>query len=194
MLAPFICMTFVDKVSRTYLLAAGFFLCMLTLIVLAAVQKTYLGSNNDSALAACVAMTYLYVLFYVVFLDGPLFFYVGEIWPSHVRVRGFTICTVANCLSNIVWTSAAPSAFESIGWAYYIFFIVQAALGGLAAFFIFPDTARKPLEEIAALFGDQDEVVVFQRDLERSHLEVIGSERLSKEDAEQEEKVEKLEA
>jgi hypothetical protein len=59
MLAPFISMTFVDRLSRTYVLATGFLLCMCTLIVLAAVQKNFLGSDNISALAACVAMTYL---------------------------------------------------------------------------------------------------------------------------------------
>jgi hypothetical protein len=115
-------------------------------------------------------MTYLYVLFYVVFLDGPMFFYIGEIWPSHVRVQGFAIGISANCISNIVWTSAAPAAFDGIGWAYYIFFIVQAATGGIASLLFFPDTARKPLEEIAALFGDESEVVVFQRELEASQF------------------------
>lgn len=170
MLAPFISMLFVDKLSRTYVLASGFLSCMCTLIVEAALQKNFLGSNNTSALAACVAMTYLYVLFYVIFLDGPMFFYVGEIWPSHVRVQGFAIGISANCISNIVWTSAAPSAFASIGWAYYIFFIVQAAIGGIACLLFFSDTARKPLEEIAALFGDASEVVVFQKELEASQF------------------------
>jgi hypothetical protein len=47
---------------------------------------------------------------------------------------------------------------------------VQAALGGTAALLFFPDTARKPLEEIAAMFGDRDDVVVFQRDLETEYL------------------------
>lgn len=71
MIAPFICMTFVDRLSRTYLLATGFFLCMCTLIVLAALQKTYLGTENHAALAACVAMTFLYVLFYVMVGKTP---------------------------------------------------------------------------------------------------------------------------
>ena len=185
MIAPFICMTFVDKLSRTYVLATGFFLCMCTLIVLAAVQKNFLGSTNTAALAACVAMTYVYILFYVIFLDGPMFFYIGEIWPSHVRVQGFAIGTTANCLSNIVWTSAAPAAFQSIHWGYYIFFIVQAALGGIAALLFFPDTARKPLEEIAAMFGDRDDVVVFQRDLETEYWKGKNSDKESVQNGEQ---------
>ena len=175
MLAPFLCMLFVDRVNRGYVFATGFFLCMSTLIVLAAVQKNFLGTDNTSALASCVAMTYLYVLFYVVFLDGPMFFYIGEIWPSHARVQGFAIGISTTCLSNIVWTSAAPAAFASIHWGYYIFFIVQAAIGGTAALLLFPDTARKPLEEIAALFGDREEVVVFQRELENSETSMVAS-------------------
>ena len=193
MIAPFICMTFIDKFSRTYVLAAGFFICMCTLIVLAAVQKNFLGSTNTAALAACVAMTYVYVLFYVVFLDGPMFFYIGEIWPSHVRVQGFAIGISANCLSNIVWTSAAPAAFNSIHWAYYLFFVVQAALGGIAALLFFPDTARKPLEEIAGMFGDRDEVVVFQRDLEVEHLKAMNIDKESIQKGEQIEDTEGVE-
>lgn len=187
MLAPFISMLFVDKVSRALMFGTGFVLCMCTLIVLAALQKNFLGTTNTSALSACVAMIYLYVFFYVVFLDGPMFFYIGEVWPSHVRVQGFAIGTCSNCLSNLVWTSAAPSAFASIGWAYYIFFIVQAAIGAAAAFIFFPDTSRKPLEEIAALFGDVSEVVVFQNELERSHLKNEITEKTNAEKLEHQE-------
>ena len=34
------------------------------------------------------------------------------------------------------------------------------------AFFVFPDTLHKPLEEVAALFGDRELVVVYQQELE----------------------------
>lgn len=88
-----------------------------------------------------------------------------------------------------MWTSAAPAAFASIGWGYYLFFIVQAFLGGVAALLFFPDTARKPLEEIAALFGDQD-VVVFQQDLDRKGLG-SGSEKDSVDYAERVQPAEK---
>lgn len=39
----------------------------------------------------------------------------------------------------------------------------------IPALLFFPDTARKPLEETAALFGDQN-VVVLQQDLDRKGL------------------------
>lgn len=171
MLAPLACMLFVEKVSRTYLIASGFFLCMCTLIVEAALQSEYLGTDNKSALAAAVAMTYLYVFFYVLCMDGPMFFYIGELWPSQVRAQGFAIGIAAMCLCNLVWTAAAPAAFANIGWKYYIFFIVQSAFGCVATLLYFPNTLGKPLEEIAALFGDTADVVVFQNDLDESKFE-----------------------
>lgn len=35
--------------------------------------------------------------------------------------------------------------------------------------FFFPDTKGVPLEEIAAIFGDADEVAIYQRDIEIDH-------------------------
>lgn len=183
-------MLFVDKVSRTYLIAAGFFLCMSTLIVLAAVQRNFLGTSNHSALASIVAMTYAFIFFYVIGLDGPMFFYIGEIWPSHVRVQGFTIGISAMAISNLVWLAAAPAAFATIGWGYYIFFIVQSAIGGIATLLYFPNTLGKPLEEIAALFGDHDAVVVFQGELDESRF---GSGSGLQDSAIEEEQVENIE-
>jgi hypothetical protein len=99
-----------------------------------------------------------------------MFFYIGEIWPSQVRVQGFAIGITAMCLCNLVWTAAAPTAFANIGWKYYIFFIIQAAIGGVGAIIWFPNTLGKPLEEIAVLFGDNADVVVFQNDLDESRF------------------------
>lgn len=35
--------------------------------------------------------------------------------------------------------------------------------------FLFPDTNGLPLEEIAAIFGDEDEVAIYQREIEIDH-------------------------
>lgn len=160
-----IAMLFVDRLPRNRLISCGFFVCMCSLIVEAALQKNFLTSTNKGALGAAVAMTYLYVVSYSLCLDGPTYFYIGEIWPSHLRAQGFALSTSVLCATNIVWLQAAPTAFKNIGWAYYIFFIVFAALGSLVALIFFPDTLHKPLEETALMFGDEADVVVLQ-----SHL------------------------
>jgi hypothetical protein len=81
-------------------------------------------------------------------------------------------------LTNLMWLQAAPHAFVSIGWKFYLFFIVITGIGSLVVFIFFPDTLHKPLEEIAALFGDEDTVVVYQRDLDHSAIPIDAIEQV----------------
>lgn len=155
--------TFVDRVPRNRLISFGFFGCMCTLIVEAALQADFLKSTNEGALGAAVAMTYLYVVFYSLFLDGSVYFYIGEIWPTHLRAQGYSLGLGMLCLAQIIWSQAAPTAFANIGWTYYIFFIVFAALGCVVSLLYFPNTLHKPLEEVAAMFGGEEEVITFEQ-------------------------------
>jgi hypothetical protein len=145
----------VDRMPRPHLMTIGLVGCLAALTVEAAIQAVYLGSTNKAALAAGVAMLYVYVFFYAVFLDGPTYFYLGEILPNHIRSQGMTLGMASLCLANIIWLQAAPKAFQTIGWHYYLFFIIFTALGTVWVFFTFPDTRNLPLEEIARLFGDE---------------------------------------
>jgi hypothetical protein len=77
---------------------------------------------------------------------------------------------------NIPWLQAAPTAFKTIGYFYYIIFIIFSAFGALMAFFVFPDTLHKSLEEVAALFGDRELVVVYQQELKGAGGEIALSE------------------
>ena len=160
-----VAMSFADKIKRNRLIALGFGLCTVTLIVSAALQKNYLTSTNKGGLAAAAAMLFVFFAFYSLTLDGSSYFYIGELWPSHLRAQGYTLGMTVLCITNICWTEAAPYAFAAIGWKFYIFFIVPSAIATVVTFFFFPDTLHKPLEEIALLFGDVKDVAVVQRDL-----------------------------
>lgn len=61
---------------------------------------------------------------------------------------------------------SAPTAFNTIGWKFYLCFIIPGTIGGIAMWIWFPDTNGLPLEEVAAIFGDEDEVAIYQRDIE----------------------------
>lgn len=65
-----------------------------------------------------------------------------------------------------MWVQAAPTAFKNIGWKFYLVFIITGALGAAVFWFLYPDTRGLPLEEIAAVFGDEAEVAIYQRELE----------------------------
>jgi hypothetical protein len=67
---------------------------------------------------------------------------------------------------NIIWLQAAPTAFLNIGWKFYLAFIIPGSIGGVAMWIWWPDTNGVPLEEIAAIFGDGDEVAVYRAEIE----------------------------
>ena len=67
---------------------------------------------------------------------------------------------------NVIWLQAAPVAFKNVGWKFYLAFIIPGTLGAIIMWLFFPDTLGLPLEEVAAIFGDADEVAIYQRDIE----------------------------
>lgn len=98
-------------------------------------------------------------------LSGPAYFYFAELWPTHLRAQGYTLGIGAVAVTNIIWLEAAPTAFAAISYYYYVFFIIITAIATVVTFLYFPNTLHKPLEEIAAMFGDDDLVVLYQANL-----------------------------
>jgi hypothetical protein len=95
--------------------------------------------------------------------------YASEIFLTHIRSKGMTVNVIGFCLTNIIWLEIAPTAFANIEWKYYLVFIVLSVFGAAVIFFTFPDTLKKPLEEVAMLFGDLDLVAIYGGDIEIDH-------------------------
>ncbi|KAI1608338.1 MFS transporter [Exophiala viscosa] len=153
---------FVDRISRPLLVTIGMGGCIVSLIAETALIAKYAASTNLAGLRAAVAFLYIYVFFFGAFLDGPTWWYTPEFFPMHLRAHGIAISTATYAITNIIWTASAPTAFANIGWKYYLFFIILSTIGTVYIWFTFPDTKNKPLEEVAALFGDNDIVVALQ--------------------------------
>lgn len=149
----------VDRMARNVLMGIGLTGCLVSLSIFTALLATYNGTDHRSGLATAVAMIYVYPLSYGGFLDGVTWWYAAEIFPTHLRAQGMTIAMATYCVSNIIWLQAAPTAFKTIQWKFYLFFIIITAIGTVIVYLTFPDTLNKPLEEVARLFGDQDLVV-----------------------------------
>jgi MFS family permease len=148
-------MTFVDRVKRVWLISFGLLACALLMMVEMLLQRFYLTTTNKPGLSAAAAMIFIFQTTFSLFLDGASYFYVAEIWPSHLRPQGFAIGMATLCSTNMIWLLAAPSAIAHIGWKYYLFFVCIPAIAAVVVFFCFPDTLRKSLEEIAGMFGDE---------------------------------------
>ncbi|KAK5115049.1 hypothetical protein LTR62_001746 [Meristemomyces frigidus] len=165
LIAPFL----VDRFPRPKYIAFGVLGCMATLIVEAALVATFVEKaevTNTSALLACVAMFFVFQIFYGICLDGTQFSYLGEVFPTHIRAKGICLGVATISFMNIVWLQSAPVAFVKVGWKFYLAMIVPGTIGGVCMWIFFPDTKGIPLEEVAAIFGDADEVAVYEREIE----------------------------
>lgn len=148
---------------------------MIVLSVVAAIDANvhkFIADGNSAALRAGVAFLFLIEVPYDFFLNGMQFIYISEIWPMHLRAKGMSLGVAMISLMNIVWLQSAPTAFEKIGWYFYLFFIIPGTIGAVIMWFFFPDTLGLPLEEVAAIFGDHEEVAGYMRDIHITDDEV----------------------
>jgi Sugar (and other) transporter len=164
----------VDLFPRQRYMSFGVLGCMATLIVEAALIANFVPSTNTAALQAAVAMFFVFQVFYALCLDGTQFSYLGEIFPTHLRAKGVSLGVAVISLMNIIWLQSAPTAFVTVGWKFYLALIIPGTIGGILMWIFFPDTKGLPLEEIAALFGDEDEVAVYQREIDVGEGGVIA--------------------
>lgn len=100
-----------------------------------------------------------YIFIFEMTLDGGQFVYLSEIFPTHLRAKGISLGMAALCVINIVWLQVAPTAFRTIGWKFYLCFIIPGTIMAFVILFFWPNTKQMPLEEIGALFGDDVEYV-----------------------------------
>lgn len=99
----------------------------------------------------------MYIFIFEATLEGVQFVYLGEIFPTHLRAKGIGIGISALCAINIVYLQVAPMAFANVGWKFYLAFIVPGSLMAIVVLLFWPNTRQMPLEDIAALFGDEVE-------------------------------------
>ena len=152
----------IDRYPRPKLLAVGVGGCAMCLSIVCGLVGKYtspeaLTHPNDSALHAVIAMIYLLNCFYQLGLDGVQFAYLGEIFPTHLRAKGMVVGVASICAINILWLQVAPTAFESIGYKFYMVFFIPGFICTAILWFLYPETLGLPLEEVAKIFGDHEE-------------------------------------
>jgi sugar porter (SP) family MFS transporter len=162
-----------DRVGRRVLMLTGIFGCCACLIIEAAIIATFAtpipAIPNTSALKAGVAAFYVFLLFYGCGIDVAGVVFYSEIFPNHLRAKGVAMSIAVIALTDLVYLQVTATAFSHIGWKFFLVFIIISGLGGVLAFIYLPETKGVPLEEIAAIFGDADEVMVFSEDIHVDH-------------------------
>lgn len=103
---------------------------------------------------AVIACSYLFVASFAPTWGPVSWIYPPELYPLRVRGKAVSLATSANWAFNFALGFFVPVAFENIAWRTYIVFGVFCVCMFIHVFFMFPETAGKPLEEVTRMFED----------------------------------------
>ncbi|KAH8595049.1 general substrate transporter [Bisporella sp. PMI_857] len=144
----------VDRFGRRRLLIFGFVGCTCMLICFTAMVATFSETDNKVGNAFGVVFLFLFVTFYASCVDATSYVYCSEIFPTHMRAQGVAASIFGLFAMTLIYTQPAAEAFATIGWKYYLIFIIVPACG-IPIITRLPETKGLSLEEIAATFGDE---------------------------------------
>lgn len=164
MLCVWVFITFlVDRIGRRRPLIVGSVLLSLVMAWQAGTnapfdihQRANKPYSNRSVGIAGIAATFAFSWFFSWSFGPVSWIYQSEIFPLHLRARGASVATMGNWATNVAIAQATPVAFERIGWRYFLVFVACNLANAVGAYFLFPETKGRTLEEIAVLFGDSD--------------------------------------
>ncbi|KAL3417293.1 hypothetical protein PVAG01_11293 [Phlyctema vagabunda] len=155
-LANIICLYFVDTWGRRKTLWATGLVMTLDMSLVMAMTAAFSTTGNQVGRGFAIAFIFCFTVIYSLGYNSVHYIYVPEIMPMAVRAQGSSISVCLNVFINVILNQISPLCFDAIGWRYYSVFIGTNIAGALVVFLTFPETKGKSLEEIGAIFGDDE--------------------------------------
>ncbi|KAL2826242.1 general substrate transporter [Aspergillus cavernicola] len=157
----------IDRVGRRMVLLVAFIGCFVCVLLEAIMVALYADSDNTAGKNTGVALLYIFLLFYASGIDVGTYVYIGEMFPNHLRVKGIAISLSSLTMTATIYLTVTSTAFTAIGWKFFLIFAALTFCGTIWIALFIPETRCLPLEEIEAIFGnEQDAVVIKHRGLE----------------------------
>lgn len=101
-----------------------------------------------------IAFSYLLIIVYALTLAPVAWIYAAEVWSLQTRATGMSMAATANWLFNFALGLFTPPAFRNIKYKTFIIFGVLCIGAAAQAWFSYPETCGKTIEEIEELFAD----------------------------------------
>ncbi|KAF8078736.1 general substrate transporter [Lyophyllum atratum] len=102
---------------------------------------------------------------------GPVpWLYPPEIMPLSVRAKGVSLSTATNWFFNFVVGESTPYLQETLRWRLYPMHGFFCACSFVVVYFLYPETKGVPLEEMDAVFGEDEQEELYDNQSERASL------------------------
>ncbi|KAF2106479.1 MFS transporter [Lophiotrema nucula] len=147
---------YIDKFGRRTFMLIGSTGCVVCVTCLCALTAEFLGTTNIAGLRAAVFFIFFYIFWWCFFIDATQYVYIAEIFPNHLRPQGVALGLSSFYLASEITLVGAPVALNAIGWKFYLVLICPSIVYIGLIYLLFPETKGRTLEEIGALFGDEN--------------------------------------
>ncbi|ROV89387.1 hypothetical protein VSDG_08641 [Cytospora chrysosperma] len=144
-----------DQWGRRKMILTGLGGIIVVEIYASIMQKEFQNTDNRIGKGFAILGIYLFVVAYYGMLNSTTWLYGAEILPIALRSKVMGLGAASHFIVNVGITEAGPSAFATIKENYYYVFVGCSVFFLVIAYFYFPETKQKSLEEIAAAFGDK---------------------------------------
>ncbi|CAK3909059.1 MFS monosaccharide transporter [Lecanosticta acicola] len=171
----------IDQWGRRKMILTGLGGVVLIEIYAAVMQREFQNTNNSVGKGFAILGIYLFVVVFYGMLNSTTWLYGAEILPMAWRSKVMGLAAAGHFIVNVGVTEAGPSAFATIHENYYYVFVGCTLFFFIIAYFYFPETRHKTLEEIASAFGDQV-VTLSERDLDKEENNRVFQAKVSTEE------------
>jgi len=168
-----VCILIIDSVGRRPLEIYGALIMAATYIVNAILIKVFpADSTNTGAHWGFIVMTWVFNFVFFI-TSGPLSWAIpAELFGTALRTKGVSWGAMTSFAFNTMIGQVTPIAIASIGWKFYIIFIVCNILNGLFFWAFQPETKGLNLEDMDELFRDSPTFVPGSHWKPSSHVDL----------------------
>ncbi|PSN65736.1 sugar transporter [Corynespora cassiicola Philippines] len=145
----------VDRLGRRTLFLTSCIGMFVSFAIVTGLSGGFDNTGNKSTGLAVIPFLFLYYGFYDIAFTPLVVSYPAEIWPYHLRARGLALTFFSTYLGIFFNTFVSPIALSSIGWRYYIIFVIIVLFGIVMVWFTYPETKGHTLEEMNVVFDGE---------------------------------------
>ncbi len=147
-LSTIIAIAYADKYGRKFLLKTG-----LTGIIISLVLCGFLFYTNNTQGITLLILMLVYIICFAFSIGPVTWILINEIFPTHVRVKAVTVCTMALWIAVWLVGQFFPWLLEKVGpaftfWAFAFFSLINL----IFSLTVVKETKGKTLEEMDTAF------------------------------------------
>ncbi|EHY61244.1 hypothetical protein HRR83_008945 [Exophiala dermatitidis] len=150
------CIYFLDHWGRRRNFFISMSIVLVSTVMLIVFWARYEASNNTDYVLGKLALwsMFMWLVGYGWVMNSFGYTYTPEILPMEIRATGMALGYASKTITTLWVVQVTPIAISNISWRFFIIFVTCDAIFLVVFYFFFPETANVPLEEVAALFGD----------------------------------------